>query len=447
MGIPLPKVMPRKNNQIETLMKWGGFNNLPVVQEGQLTDCSNVSSDNFPCLSPRGARTDTNTLTSATWLSDSNGVLCWVDGTSFYYNGASKGTVTAGAKSIVEYIWYNQPQDRYETIIFIFPDKKYYNITTNTFGTVGTGTYPTAGSCPDMNYVCIHANRIFGVKGNVIYACQYNDPFDWTTFDTTNSAAWSSDTSESSSFTGITSYQGHVTMFKADLMYELYGDNSNNFWVKEVAKKGCIDGNTISQINGIVYFVSRDGVNIYGGGLPIPISTELGATYTSGVAGTDGRKYYLSLYNGSTYMLYVYDSFYKTWHKEDDLNVNAFALSSGNLYCLSGNKVKRFNYGSETVTWSATTEKFVKDVQSQKLLKELSVRVDLLDAASTVSIYIKRNNADWVLIKQLTTDYMNVYTLKVQRKKCDFFQLKFDGSGRAKIYELNKVVIQTKRGG
>lgn len=446
MGIKLPNIRPPEK-VTTTTVQWNGYSNLPVVGEGQLTESSNLSSDNFPCLSPRQARTDTATLTNGQHLFDSNGVLCYVDGTSFYYNGTSKGTVTASSKSMCEYIWYNTGQARYENIIFIFPDKKYYNITTNTFGTVGSGTYPTAGSCPDMDYICIHANRLFGVKGNFIYASQFNDPFDWTTFDGTNSAAWSSDTGESASFTGITSYQGHVTMFKADLLYELFGDNANNFWVKEVAKKGCIDGKSISQINGVVYFLSRDGVNIYGGGLPVPISIELNATYVSGVAGTDGRKYYISLYNGSTYSLFVYDSQYKLWYKEDSLNVKSFAMSSGVLYCIADNKIKRINYGTETVSWEAVTEKYVNPIEKRKLLKEISLRVDLIDTASTLSVYIKRDNGSWVLIKTLTTDYENIHTFKVQRKRCNMFQLKFVGSGRCKIYEATKVIVNTKRGG
>ena len=50
--------------------------------------------------------------------------LCWVDGTTFYYDGAAKGTVTAGQKTFTALGVY----------IVIFPDKAYYNTAADEFG-------------------------------------------------------------------------------------------------------------------------------------------------------------------------------------------------------------------------------------------------------------------------------------------------------------------------
>lgn len=438
------KAIPR--NTEDTIIRWGGYSNLPIVGNGQLTDASNLTSTNFPCISPRPPREEISTLTNGQTIFDSNGVIALVDGTDFKYGGTTKGTVTASQKSMVEYIMYNSGADRYEKIIFIFPDKKYYNITTAVFGTVGTGTYPAVGSCPDIDFACIHANRIFGVKGNFIYASKYNDPFTWTTFDGTNTASWSVDTSESSSFSGIFSYQGHVTMFKNDVLYELFGDNPNNFRVKKVANKGCIDWKSICEVNGLLYFLSRDGFNTYGGGLPVPISMELNMAYTTAVCGTDGRKYYACVPNGSSYDLYVFDSLLKTWHKEDNKNIKSFAMIGGYLYCIGDNKVLKCNSGTETISWRAITEKFVGDVSARKLVKDLSTRIEL-SVSSTVSIYIKHDNGDWTLVKTISTVNGNVYTIPITPKLCDFFQLKFEGTGQSKIYELYKTVATSKRGG
>ena len=90
--------------------------------------------------------------------------LCWVDGTKFVYDGVVKGTVTAGKKSMAEYFG----------IILIFPDKKYYNYNTDTFGTIP--------NCPDIKYICVHNNRAFGVGGNGFYASKLGDPLTWNYF-------------------------------------------------------------------------------------------------------------------------------------------------------------------------------------------------------------------------------------------------------------------------
>jgi hypothetical protein len=323
-----------------------------MIVPGQLKGMSNCSARNFPCISNRPARYQHATITTPKAIYSANsGKLCWVDGTSFYYDGVSKGTVTAGAKSIVDF----------NGKILIFPDKKYYDYGTNTFDTLGTGTYPTAGAVPDMDYICIHNNRVFGCKGCDIYASKLGDCTNWTTFAGENTDSYATDVASEGNFVGITSYAGHVVFFKNDFLHELYGEVPSNFTVKTATKKGCIDGQSVCEVNGLLYFLSRDGVNIYGGGVPRLISHDLNESCVSGVAGTNGNTYYISLYNGTSYSLYAYDTFHGVWHKEDSLQVMGFTMMGGYLYAITNEvtpRILKFNYGTETITGYAETEIF-----------------------------------------------------------------------------------------
>ncbi len=110
-------------------MKFAGLNHNEGAGDGELYSMKNLCSDQYPLLATRQKRWKFRTLTKG------NGIfawekLCWVDGTDFYYNGTVKGTVADSEKSFAA-IGGN---------IIIAPDMKYYNIHTNTFGSLGAET-------------------------------------------------------------------------------------------------------------------------------------------------------------------------------------------------------------------------------------------------------------------------------------------------------------------
>lgn len=99
------------------------------VQDGEIIDMLNLSSDDSPCLTQRPPRKCVSvvsghdvTFDTPTNLTTKEGKLAWVDGTKFYYDGVEKGTLTAGKKQMVTMI----------NRIIIFPDKKYYDVSAGT---------------------------------------------------------------------------------------------------------------------------------------------------------------------------------------------------------------------------------------------------------------------------------------------------------------------------
>ena len=108
-----------------TQVKFGGLNRTAGAGDGDLTDMLNLTSDHYPVLSVRPPRYLHKIL------ADPGGIyawdkLCWVDGEGFYYDGKRKGTVTRGQKVFGHVGAY----------IVILPDKAYYNLVTDTFGSL-----------------------------------------------------------------------------------------------------------------------------------------------------------------------------------------------------------------------------------------------------------------------------------------------------------------------
>ena len=102
-----------------------GLNHNLGAKDGELWDMRNLTSDYYPLLATRPPRLLYRTLTAPGGLFCWE-KLCWVDGTTFYYDGAAKGTVTAGQKQFTALGAY----------IVIFPDKAYYNTLTGEFGSL-----------------------------------------------------------------------------------------------------------------------------------------------------------------------------------------------------------------------------------------------------------------------------------------------------------------------
>lgn len=106
-------------------IKFGGLNHTMGAGDGDLWDMRNLTSDHYPVLSSRPPRGLLRELTAPGGLYAWD-KLCWVDGTSFYYNAEEKGKVTQGEKTFASLGAY----------IIIFPDKCFYNVNTDEFGSL-----------------------------------------------------------------------------------------------------------------------------------------------------------------------------------------------------------------------------------------------------------------------------------------------------------------------
>lgn len=420
-----------------------GINRLPKKRQGELASMRNISS-RFPgCLYPRPPRSVYKTLTNGKALfACANGKLCWVDGTNFVYDGIVKGTVTATPKSIVDF---------YGNVI-IMPDKKIYNYNNNTFESFGSGTYPDDPTAvPDMDMICVFENRVWGIKGNKCYVSKYNDHTVWAQFSVprqNDDSIYIELPPERGNYKGLIPLENHMLFATNNSTYEFYG-NARNFQPRLVSNsRGTVDGKSLVEVDGMIFMLSNDGVNVYTGSIPRPISYQLDEKYVSGVAGTDGRRYYLSLYNGEKYTLYVCDtallgSVYSPWYVEDDLQVIDFANSNGVLYALTAdNKIIRFNDNSdgEVVEWYAETEKMDYDYMGHTISLKLKIEAEL-EKDAVIKVYINPDNRGYQLKDVYISDGLKHYSTIIEPERANYFQIKIEGKGNAKIMSIAREFI------
>jgi len=285
--------------------KFSGLNHNPGAGDGALYSMKNLCGDFYPLLATRQKRRLFKKLTKG------NGLfawekLCWVDGTSFYYNGVLKGTVADSKKTFAAINGY----------IIIAPDMKYYNIYSDTFGSlessithavtfqdgtlygeaatrntikatgVNWANYFNPGDAitisgttsnntsviireisgdemhfyeysftnetdnnatlkrevPTLKHMFENENRLWGCGDTTIYVSKLGDPFNFNVFDGLDTDSFAADTGSSGNFTGATAFRGYPTFFKEKNIYRVYGSLPSNFEIIGSATLGLAAG-------------------------------------------------------------------------------------------------------------------------------------------------------------------------------------------------------------
>ena len=119
MNLPILKVPGNRREQYTVAFR--GVRYGEGARDGELEDSRNLTSERFPCLSPRGGRSTEGSYGSATAVFF-KGKMLVVDGTKLMYGGVEIGTVSEGEKQIVAV----------NSKAVIFPDKIMYDVNTET---------------------------------------------------------------------------------------------------------------------------------------------------------------------------------------------------------------------------------------------------------------------------------------------------------------------------
>ena len=291
---------------------------------------------------------------------------------------------------------------------------------------------------PDMDFICENENRLWGCKGSTIYASKLGDPFNWNVFDGLSTDAYSVEVGSAGDFTACVSYLGYPIFFKQDYIYKVYGDKPTNFQVMSSASLGVASGSakSLAVAGETLFYLSRAGVVAYTGGVPAQMSRDLGGEFSNAVAGSDGLRYYISMSDGTNQHLFLYDTVLGLWHREDDLNVLAFAWDNG-LYALADDgKVLLLRSGDETITSFVEFADFYAGSLGKKSVMKLAVRAEL-EAGAMLKMFIRyRDGGTWRLVKTVKATEKRSFYIPVMPSRCDYYRLRFEGIGNYKIHSI-----------
>ena len=312
-------------------------------------------------------------------------------------------------------------------------------------------------SAPDLDFIFENENRLWGCKGDTIFASKLGDPFNWNVFDGLSTDSYAATVGSAGDFTGATSYMGYPMFFKESGIYKIYGDKPGNFQIVASSSVGVARGceRSLCVSGDVLFYVSNNGVMAYTGGAPRCISACFGQRRLDDArAGSDGIKYYLSLRDYSTvagYELFVYDTHSGLWHREDDFKIAFAALDGAGELCavktdVNNNSFEMWTLG--TVKAGNPTEANIASfcefgdwtgtAVNRKGVSKIQLRLYVAPGAHVTVKIMYDSDSHWHTVKTLASSGKDSYYLPVIPRRCDHLRLRIEGIGDWKLYSLTR---------
>lgn len=295
---------------------------------------------------------------------------------------------------------------------------------------------------PEMDYMCANENRLWGCKGDTVYASKPGDPFNWNVFDGIASDSYAVDAGSPGDFTGCVSYAGYPVFFKEHHIYKMYGTMPSNFELVASATMGIDTGSGDSPaIAGeTLFYLSPQGVTAYAGAVPTLLHDAFGTdSYKNAVGGSDGVKYYISMQGISGPRLFVYDTQKGMWHREDNIEAVGFARTEDGTYILAADgRLMQIDAGEgETVDWWAEFGDFTENEPNRKGVSRIQLRFELAKGARFKVEMNFDSQKRWDTVMQLVGEReKQSFIIPIVPRRADHWRLRLSGSGECTVYSI-----------
>lgn len=372
---------------------------------------------------------------------------------TIYASGAAWGSIFR-AGDAVAISGCKTHESNNQTIIIREIEGDYLRFYENSF-TIGasgeTENMTIEREVPELDFICENENRLWGCKGDTVYASKLGDPFNWNVFDGVATDSFAVDVGSAGDFTGCCSYLGYPCFFKEEQIYKVYGDRPSNFQVMGSASLGVEAGShgSLAIAGETLFYLSRTGIVAYTGGIPQSIAAPFGTErYCNAVGGSDGVKYYISMEDtAGEWTLFAFDTRFNLWHKEDGLKVVGFGWS-GELYCLDDSGKLWLSGNARNVPEGATAEEpvesmaefgdFAEGSPNKKGTSKLMMRVEVDEGASVTVEMEFDSDGVWREVCQMSATKKRSFNLPIIPRRSDHFRIRIKGRGTWRIYSMTR---------
>lgn len=238
-------------------------------------------------------------------------------------------------------------------------------------------------------------------------------------------------------------YSGGVILFSNTEMYILQGTNTGNYRTTKIAGIGCLFKDTAVICRDVLYWLAPDGVYAYTGGFPQKISDKLPdisnlSITENACAGTDGLRYYLAVKG----RLYVYCPQNGTWIQEDEQAFNSVAFHDGKLHAVNETQLLSFDdeQSSEDVSWAFEISVYGEGDETLKKLRAVILDIEGEDKYP-VTVSARSQPGESLPLGSFYINNRAVYRLPVKTCACQIQSLIIEGRGKAQIHSMSREYV------
>lgn len=304
---------------------------------------------------------------------------------------------------------------------------------------VEEGEVTITRTVPDLDFICESNYRLWGTHGNTIFSSKFSDPLNFKVFDGLANDSYAIEVGSEGDFTGCMAYSSHICFFKENTLHKLYGTKPSNFQITTVNVYGVQSGSEKSMqiVNEQLLYKGVGGVYAYTGGVPELISDKFGNNrYSEAVACCDGEKYYISMKQGDTWNMFVYDVLKNIWLREDDTQAVDMAFHDGKVYYLDAKGglyyIDKMADRSD-IEWGATFCTMHETVHERKGYSKFHLRMDL-SAGAWLAVDIKTDNdLQWQQVYTTHNEKAKTVSIPIMPTRCDSISIRLRGKGKCTI--------------
>lgn len=311
-------------------------------------------------------------------------------------------------------------------------------------------------SAPNLDGIFESGNRLWGYKGDTIYASKLGDPTNWEVYDGLDSDSWTLATG-GEDITGGISYLGYPTFFKQNLVIRIYGSAPRTYETAECGHLGVKAGSaqSLAIADEVLYYLSPKGFCAFRGSTPAVVDAALGTSRkVRAVSGSDGLRYFAAtremfpeqrdgkrVWREENNLL-VYDTATGLWHKEDETQAVCFARTEGLGLVVQTPEGKLWRLDPDareneaSVSWNAEFADFVQNDPNKKGISKLQIRLELDELATCAVQIMYDSSGQWEQVADLTANVKRSYYLAVIPRRCDHYRLRLEGEGACRVYSL-----------
>lgn len=321
---------------------------------------------------------------------------------------------------------------------------------------------------PDLDYVVESNNRLWGCKYglvdgqfvNEIHASALGSFRVWNRYLNNAQDSWTGQVGTDGPFTGAITQRGYPVFFKENCIHRVSGNTPTTYQIQTTMCRGVQRGSwrSLAVVAENVYYKARDGIMLYDGNMPQPVSEALGdELYSDARAGVLGDKYYISMKaNGNGFILFVLDTKHGTWWKEDSTKALGFGTVDDELFYIDEDNNTlvsvRGTVGTaeSNIPWSAEFDLYgvnyvrqgnyddPKRIRNEKYVSMFKIRMELAQGAY-MRLYMQYNGGAWEYQGEKRGTSLRTFVLPVIPKRCDHVRFKLEGAGDVTIYDISRI--------
>jgi hypothetical protein len=253
-------------------------------------------------------------------------------------------------------------------------------------------------------------------------------------------------------FTGCAAYGDGVIFFKENVIHKIAGDYPAQYTLYGYSAPGVKAGceRSVVNVNEKLYYLAPDNrIYVYAGGTPVSVSDKLGTEMKSmdrytGAAGTDGRRYYITVAETgiAAKHFYTLDTETGIWVREDGTGCIAFRRRGGKTYMLTdgdaGVKMYLVNSGvkDDEISWAAQFKPMYETIAVRKVHSRLIVRAEVPRGAY-IDISVSCDGEPWKKVGTMIGGMTRgASTWKLPLARCDKFEVRLEGAGPSTVLAM-----------